>query len=480
MKMKKLGILLLGLAVVLPLTIRADQDGDRRDWRDRDVCRDDSDHHEHNLRTPLKLIGVVPVPGNPIISADIAWVDPGTERYYLADRSNKGVDIVNTETGFYEARVGGMVGVVGAADGTTANNGSGPNGVVVTPNRHVWAGDGNDTLVAADVDPDSPTYLKSLFIGSSGPLGGINLAVTDKTSPSFCDNGAANGHWCGRADEIGYDPRHHIILIATPGPLSPTMICATPTNPKAHCAVEPYANLVSADPPYSILFPVISFANAGGLEQPVWDPGLSRFWLTVPGFPNMTSSPRIVRINPKTGLVDKTITINCTAPPPAGLGLAVNNPSTTGIALAPFQHLLVSACGYPVDVNAISGSAKLITSKVGGGDEVWYNSGDGRFYVTGRDKPSPPSTQLLGVIDAQNDKLLQLIPVSAGPIPPALTSGRNPAASAENNRVFVFIPVNAAIVAAPSTDDSLCTKFGVVGRGCIAVFAHSGDEEDDK
>src|ERR1700674_4625029 len=163
MKMRTVGSLLLSLAVILPLTVRADQDKDAKDRDDRS-CQE-SEHHEHEANTPVQLIGVIPVPGNPIVSADIAWVDPGTERYYLADRSNKGVDIINTETGFYEARVGGMVGVVGAADGTTTNNGSGPNGVVVTPNRHLWEGDGNDTLVAADVDPDSPTYLKSLSIG---------------------------------------------------------------------------------------------------------------------------------------------------------------------------------------------------------------------------------------------------------------------------------------------------------------------------
>src|SRR6202171_1150503 len=102
-------LLALGLGVALTLRISARPEHDDRDDK---VCRDDSDHRDHNLHTPLKLIGVVPVPGNPIISADIAWVDPGTERYYLADRSNAGVDIINVETGFYEARVGGMVGLV--------------------------------------------------------------------------------------------------------------------------------------------------------------------------------------------------------------------------------------------------------------------------------------------------------------------------------------------------------------------------------
>jgi hypothetical protein len=448
MTARTVGALLTAFAMVVPLTIRADQDNEHRERRDDRDCGD-RDHFEHNLKTPLALIGAFPVPGNAIVSADIAWVDPGTEAYYLADRSNKGVDIINVETGLF-ARVDGMVGVVGAADGTTANNGSGPNGVVVTPGRRLWAGDGNDTLVVADVDPDSPSYLKILK--------GINLSITDPSSLSFCDNGAANGHWCGRADEIGYDPRHHVILIATPGPRSPV---------GSHALVEPYANLVSADPPYSVL-KTFSFSNAGGLEQPLWDPGLNRFWLTVPG--TATQNPRIVRIDSTKLSIDTTITLDC-----AGLG--GTGTSITGISLAPFQHLLVSACGYPVDVNAISGNAKIITKQVGGGDEVWYNPGDGRFYVTGRDATN---TQQLGVIDAQNDTLLQLIPVSAGPIPPALTSGRNPAAFSESNRVFVDTPVSTAIAAGTATDDSTCTKFGIIGRGCIAVYAHTGGEGDEE
>jgi hypothetical protein len=455
--MRKSGLFLLALTVGLSLTVRADDDNNDQGQN----CQDDGGNHDHNVNTPLKLIGVIPVPGNPIISADIAWVDPGTEAYYLADRSNAGVDIIDVETNFYVGRVGGMVGVVGAADGTTKNNGSGPNGVVVTPGRRLWAGDGNDTLVVADVDPNSGSYLNI--------LASIPLSVTDPSSPSFCDNGTANGHWCGRADEIGYDPRHHVILIATPGPRSPVQNLACP--PLNHCLVDPYAMLVSADPPYSILktfsFPV---ANAGGLEQPLWDPGLNRFWLTVPG--TATANPRIVRIDSTKLTIDRTITLDCAA-------LGGTGTSITGIALAPFQHLLVSACGYPVDVSAISGNAKIMTKKVGGGDEVWYNPGDGRFYVTGQDASH---TQNLGVIDVQHDMLLQLIPVSAGPLLPfgtAMTAGRNPAAFSENNHVFVDTPVNATIAADPTKDDSTCTKFGVIGRGCIAVYAHTGDEGDD-
>src|SRR6516225_1985790 len=214
--MRKFGLLLLVMAVTLPLAVRADDDRNGQNNQGNDQgCRDEGDN-DHNARTPLKLIGVIPVPGNPIISADIAWVDPGTEAYYLADRSNAGVDIIDVETNFFAGRVKGLVGVVGPQDGTVNNNGSGPNGVVVSPQKRVWIGDGNDTLKVADVDPESP--------GFQNVLGKIDLAVHDPTSPSFCDNGMATGHWCGRADEIGFDPRHRVVLIATPTPFSPTHI----------------------------------------------------------------------------------------------------------------------------------------------------------------------------------------------------------------------------------------------------------------
>lgn len=457
-------VLGLGVALTLRLNARPDHDGEEN------VCRNDNDHHDHDAHTPLRLIGAISIPGNPVLSTDIAWVDPGTEKYYLADRSNNGVDIINVETGFYEARVGGMVGVVGAQDGTTTNNVSGPNGVLVTPGRRLWAGDGNSTVRVADVDPDSLNYLTILH--------SINTSVTDPLSPSFCDNGTTFGHWCGRADELGYDPKHHLILVANNGPFSPThvdpILCST--GPQHHCPVEPYATLISADPPYSIL-KVFSFANAGGLEQTIWDPGLSRFWVNVPGVA-VTGSPRIVRINPVTQSVDQTITINCTAAPPVGLGLPMNNPSDTGLALAPYQHLLASACGFPVDVDAITGAAKLITNQIAGGDEVWYNSGDGRFYVTGANQTTLVSS--LGVIDAEHDSLLQMLPVATGAAPAVTTRGRNPSAFSESNRVFVQTPVTAAIVAGTHIDDSLCAQLGVVGHGCVLVYAHNGDEGDEE
>src|SRR5262249_30237012 len=136
----KMLFLLVALAVTLPLTIVADQDGRSRDDRD---CRD-TDHLEHSTKTPVRAAGVIEVPDDPVrpagdhglLSTDIGWVDPGTERFYLADRSNRGVDIFdaeNDEIAFsYVGRVGGMAGPLPSGGGTAATNGPGPNGVLVT------------------------------------------------------------------------------------------------------------------------------------------------------------------------------------------------------------------------------------------------------------------------------------------------------------------------------------------------------------
>src|SRR2546428_6233752 len=154
MKSKVTGSLLFGLAFLLTLTISARPDGRDQDDRDRDQqeCRD----VEHNAKTPLEAIGVIPIPGNALASTDIAWVDPGTERLYFADRSNKGVDVIDAENDTFVGRVPGFAG----PSSVTVTNGSGPGGVLVTPNRKLWAGDGNTKVQVADVDPNSPTYLQ--------------------------------------------------------------------------------------------------------------------------------------------------------------------------------------------------------------------------------------------------------------------------------------------------------------------------------
>jgi hypothetical protein len=398
---------------------------------------------DNNRNAPVSLLTVIPVPGNPVTSADISWADPGTQRYYFADRSNFGVEIIDAVNNVWVGRVAGMAGPLTSGGGTSTTNGPGPNGVVVTPQKQLWAGDGNSTVQVADVDPESSTYTHILHSVS--------------TALPACDGGTATTHYCGRADEIDYDPVDHIIMVANNAPLSAT----TP-----HTSFTPYATFIKADT-YGVIGHIL-FTGAGGLEQPRWDDQTKRFLITVPG--KMTGTtintlPSIHVINPVTLMDEKTYPLDCQAI--AG----VTSVSTTGIVLRPNQHILVSACGFPIILTLDNQTTNVniiqVIKQVGGGDEVGYNPGDGRFYVTGVDKTIPTGVQSLGVINADTSEWLQNVPDVRGKQPAALPLPAN------NDHIFTIVQITAAIAAGTAPDDSICaTAFNVKGTGCVAVFRH--------
>ncbi len=428
MKTRSLCALLLSLTVAFPLTSSA-RDKERGGRRNR-----------------VRLVGVIPVPNNPIISADIGWVDPRTERAYITDRSNFGVDILDAENNVFVGRVRGMAGPLTSGGGTSTTNGGGPNGVLVTPDGILWAGDGNSTTTVADVDPGSPDYLSII-----GQISTANPACDSK-----------DAHYCGRADELGYDPVDRIILIANNAPLA----LAAPHGP-----IDPYATFISAEAPYPVLGQ-ISFPGVVGLEQPLWDPGIDggRFLLTVPGSVvggKVVIPATVVIINPVSEVIEVTYVLDCQAL--AGTVSA----SINGIALGRSQHILVSACSaapipsFPIIMNARTGEVISVITQVGGGDEVWYNPGADQFYVTGLDNTGATGLQSLGVIDGRSNAWLENL---------TDVRGKNPSALPENNHVFTVVQITQAIVMDPSTDDSTCAQFGYRGTGCIALFAPENDD----
>src|SRR6516165_10085410 len=100
----------------------------------------------------LRQIGTISIPGAPLNSFDISWIDQSTGMYYLADRSNKGIDVVDTKKGAYVGRIEGMVGPIMKKDGTCCNNDkSGPNGVVTVDGKEAWVGDGDSTVKVIDL-----------------------------------------------------------------------------------------------------------------------------------------------------------------------------------------------------------------------------------------------------------------------------------------------------------------------------------------
>jgi len=146
----------------------------------------------------------------------------------------------------------------------------------------------------------------------------------------------------------------------------------------------------------------------------------------------------------------------------------VKNCQPAGLSLGPREDLLLGCsvvfdtAGNPwtaaspttaapsqVIMDATSGRIDSVVKGVGGSDEVWFNEGDGRYYTASRNNPTGP---VLGVIDADSQKLVQIVPTINRPPGTAHSVAANP----HNNHVFVPLPANNVF---PSCLD-----------GCIAVF----------
>jgi hypothetical protein len=158
-----------------------------------------------------------------------------------------------------------------------------------------------------------------------------------------------------------------------------------------------------------------TFANnaTNGLEQSIWNPTNDLFYLSVP---ETITNPggEIDVISP--------ITMNVTNVFPLPPGSEPH-----GLTLGPTQRLWVGASqingpngtavpGTPiftVIMNATSGQILNKIMGIGGTDEVWYNSGDNRFYVCGKitvdGTNNGSATGVIGVIDASSGNYLENI-----------------------------------------------------------------------
>jgi len=274
--------------------------------------------------TPVyKLIDTIAVPGG-LHGFDISWVDPGSQRFYLADRTaTKGtgrVDVIDTQTDKLLYTIPtrptefGFAGTVPAV--TPGCSISGPNGLVAIPQlNQLYVGDGDSTVKVIDLDAKAVVAII--------PTGGK----------------------C-RADELNYDPIDHIIMIANPG-----------DDP-------PFVTFISTDTQTVVgkfMYPSAQSGQHGaGLEQPVYSPVTKRFYLTVPA--QMGSSSGSVDVfNPITMQMEKSY-------PTPGC-------SPAGLILTPNQHL-VTSCGTVMDLQG-----NIVATPSGASsDQIWYNPGDNLIY----------------------------------------------------------------------------------------------------
>jgi hypothetical protein len=395
-----------------------------------------------------------------LYSFDISWVDQAHRLYFLADRSNKVVEIVDTTTNILVQQLAPGAGFAPFAGFTPclpaagANDCAGPNGVA--------------TLGPCLFVTDAPSRVVSFNFVTGATISSVK---TDPTDPT-------------RADELAVDPRDSLILAIN------------------NAASPPYGTFVKFDPNTCVLTPPVpatdrvTFNAAAGVdatngaEQPLWDPVTKKFYVSIPQIGVAPENGGVIRIDPITKKIDHTYGIMFCSP--AGLTKGPNSDALVGcntvfntagglwtatdpLTAAPIQVIL----------DVVTGAQDQVAG-VGVGDEVWFNKGDNNYYTASSTSPlrplditpAPPiptltaqGAAILGVIDAKDEEVLQLVPtfnvpaVTTGP-----DSGKHPAgtahsvaADATNNHIFVPLAANNVY---PN-----CTT------GCIAVYWH-GDEDE--
>src|SRR4029434_4337251 len=144
--------------------------------------------------TQTQCLTAVQIPGNPLRSYDISWVNPNRAEYYLADRSNAGIDVINTQNLTFKRAIPGFVGIVLNAAGTAVdNNHSGHDGVVAH-GRWLYAGDGDSTLKVIDLNaPNASAIQQSISTGGTTRVdemalttdGKLLLAANNAEDPPF-------------------------------------------------------------------------------------------------------------------------------------------------------------------------------------------------------------------------------------------------------------------------------------------------------
>ena len=210
------------------------------------------------LAGAYKRVTQIAVPGVPLESFDIGWVDAATQTYYLGDRSNAGVDVINSADTTFVARIGGFVGFRGK------NNISGPNGIVPVPRQQeLWAGDGDSTVKVLD--------LRSRSIGATISTGGGK-----------------------RADELDYDEADDVILV---------------TNPDDDPAFVTFISTKTRTVLGKLTFPEAT----DGVEQPLWNPVTKLFYLAVPETKTHAGG-EIVVIDPKAMKVTAVFSVDLCNP----------------------------------------------------------------------------------------------------------------------------------------------------------------------
>ena len=441
----------------------------------------------------LRLIKIIPIPPTPqnsvggMFSFDISWVDPANGLYYLADRSNKALDVIDTTGAFTGGKTDTLFGQIGGAAFGFAGDVLNPNGLSNT------AISGPDGVVAG---------FPCIFAGDAGSrLISINGAASFVQPVSIVNTG---GQF--RVDEMAIDTKDGLVIAANNA--EPVPFTSIYTYNKSTCVlsnqIKTFFNALPG-----------GHVATNGIEQPVWEPSTQRFYVSLPEIDGPGDGTGIngavAKINPLTGAIETFYPVNYMQP--AGLtvgpngdllvgsnsvfdfsgkkcGAVVPAPSPTGndllgkplpASVTPAKPALCTGIGNPQEAICNPGrgctpanGSLVAVAGAGGGDEVYFNAGDGNYYVTaGNNPPGPTFGVIASGVNTPANTLTQLVPTlppdpaavgvhGAGTVHSIAACGQTPNGPCTTNKVYVPLPANTSYV----------DQFGnTCAQGCVAVFS---------
>jgi hypothetical protein len=414
-----------------------------------------------------KCVTAILIPGNPLRSFDISFVNEKRGEFYFADRSNAAVDVIDIKTLKFKRFLGGFVGVALSSPnppphGTVNNNKSGPDGVTSHGNW-LYAGDGDSTVKVFDLDAP-PANALAQVISTGGTTRVDEMALT------------TNGR----------------LLLAANNAEDPPFATLFKANGDAEKSDVDFISRVSVDP--TIVPPGFGLS----LEQPSWDPGTKRFYTSIPVIANNPAGCNYGQLNPAASsitchggvlvmdpeqITQPFTTLGAFNPTTKTGVIALNGCSPNGSTVGPNENILLGCTpqNNPSDMitlvlNAVS-RVQTPINHITGSDEVWFNEGDNRYYTgssrdCGLQNGCPTGGAVLGVINAATNLLIEKVPQSS--------NSHSVAADARHN--FIFVPEAAPASVVGSGGDTTNVGAGICGQatnGCVAVFQHKVKDKDD-
>jgi hypothetical protein len=400
--------------------------------------------------TETQCLAAVQIPGKPLRSFDISWVNPHRAEYYLADRSNAGIDIIDTQTLKFKRTIGGFVGIKLTVTGIVNNNLSGPDGVT-SHGRWLYAGDGDSTLKVIDLNAVPPAAPIKQTLSTGGTT---------------------------RLDEMALTTDGTILLTANNAEDPPF---ATLFNANGDNAVSNVSKIAKL----TVDLAIVPAGFGLSIEQPAWEPKTARFYTSIPIIANNPTGCNFGQLaGPITcdGGMLVTDPFNLTTTPAVAFDpvtntgvVPLNACGPNGATVGPNENIVLGCtpANNPANKTTLVINAKTKNyANIGGitgSDEVWFNSGDDRYYTgsSGNNLPPtvPPTVRaVLGVIDGTS-VLIETIPQSS--------ASHSVAVDSKRNRIFVPQVAPRAVVGIGG--DVTAVGEGICGstNGCIGVYVHN-------